>query len=242
MKSSAKKVELASVDDLFSTEESRLEERLEKIQEIPLSELHPFKNHPFKVKDDEAMLETADSIKQYGTPGRYSSFICGNYSRSGKGACTIHTIYENVLTQLVLEDIREKARFAEYDPEQLVRQIIRLKDKEAKSRLSSCEQELKTYTARLSELERLMQNLYEDKCAGTIPQTVFQTLMHKYEAERAEKSEAIPELERKVKSYLENRTDANHWLTIIRQYTEITELDESILFELVDGLFLTADY
>ena len=74
-----------------------------------------------------------------GTPGRYSSFICGNYSRSGKGACTIHTIYENVLTQLVLEDIREKARFAEYDPEQLVQQIIRLKDKEAKSRLSSCE-------------------------------------------------------------------------------------------------------
>ena len=66
MKSSAKKIELASVDDLFSTEESRLEERLEKIQEIPLSELHPFKNHPFKVKDDEAMLETADSIKQYG--------------------------------------------------------------------------------------------------------------------------------------------------------------------------------
>ena len=66
MKSSAKKVELASVDDLFSTEESRLEERLEKIQEIPLSELHPFKNHPFKVKDDEAMMETADSIKQYG--------------------------------------------------------------------------------------------------------------------------------------------------------------------------------
>ena len=66
MKSSAKKVELASVDDLFSTEESRLEERLEKIQEIPLSELHPFKNHPFKVKDDEAMLETADSIKKYG--------------------------------------------------------------------------------------------------------------------------------------------------------------------------------
>ncbi len=171
-----------------------------------------------------------------GTPGRYSSFICGNYSRSGKGACTIHTIYENVLTQLVLEDIREKARFAEYDPEQLVQQIIRLKDKEAKSRLSSCEQELKTYTARLSELERLMQNLYEDKCAGTIPQTVFQTLMHKYEAERAEKSEAIPELERKVKSYLENRTDANRWLNIIRQYTEITELDESILFELVDRI------
>ena len=66
MKSSAKKIELASVDDLFSTEEGRQDAKLEKIQEIPLSELHPFKNHPFKVKDDEAMMETADSIKQYG--------------------------------------------------------------------------------------------------------------------------------------------------------------------------------
>ena len=46
MKSSAKKIELASVDDLFSTEEGRQDAKLEKIQEIPLSELHPFKNHP----------------------------------------------------------------------------------------------------------------------------------------------------------------------------------------------------
>lgn len=66
MKSSAKKIELASVDDLFSTEESRQDEQLEKIQEIPLSELYPFKDHPFKVKDDDAMIETADSIKKYG--------------------------------------------------------------------------------------------------------------------------------------------------------------------------------
>ena len=66
MKSSAKKVELAPYDDLFSTEESRQDAKLEKIQEIPLSELHPFKGHPFKVKDDEAMMETADSVRQYG--------------------------------------------------------------------------------------------------------------------------------------------------------------------------------
>lgn len=66
MKSSAKKVELASVDDLFSTEEGRADAQREKVMEIPLSELHPFKDHPFKVKDDDAMMETADSIRQYG--------------------------------------------------------------------------------------------------------------------------------------------------------------------------------
>ena len=66
MKSSVKNIKLASVDDIFSTEESRADDQRERVQEIPLSELHPFKNHPFKVKDDEAMMETADSIKQYG--------------------------------------------------------------------------------------------------------------------------------------------------------------------------------
>ena len=66
MKNSGKKIELASVDDLFSTEEDRQDARLEKIQEIPLSELHPFRDHPFKVKDDDAMMETAESVRQYG--------------------------------------------------------------------------------------------------------------------------------------------------------------------------------
>ena len=66
MKSSAKNVKLASVDDLFSTEESRSEEGREKVVEIPLSQLHSFRNHPFKVRDDEAMLDTAESIRQYG--------------------------------------------------------------------------------------------------------------------------------------------------------------------------------
>lgn len=66
MKSSAKNIKLASVDDLFSTEESRADETREKIIEIPLTELYPFKDHPFKVIDNEAMFDTAESVKQYG--------------------------------------------------------------------------------------------------------------------------------------------------------------------------------
>ena len=170
------------------------------------------------------------------SPGRYSSFICGNYARSGKSACTIHTIYENVLEQIVLEDIREKARFAAHDPEMLAQHILRLKDKEAQSHRTSCEQELKAVKTRLDELERLMQSLYEDKYSGTVPQSVFQTLIRKYETERAKKAAALPELELKLKAHMENRQDAGRWTEIIRQYTEITKLDESMLFALVDRI------
>jgi ParB family chromosome partitioning protein len=66
LKRSAKNIKLTSVDDLFSTEESRADENREKVVEIPLTELFPFKDHPFKVIDNEEMAETAESVKKYG--------------------------------------------------------------------------------------------------------------------------------------------------------------------------------
>ena len=59
-------INLKGYDDLFSTEESRAEAQQERVQEIPLSELHPFEGHPFRVVDDEDMAKTVDSVKEYG--------------------------------------------------------------------------------------------------------------------------------------------------------------------------------
>ena len=66
MKSSAKNITLTSVDDLFSTDESRVDAQRERVVELPLAELHPFRNHPFKVVDDEKMQDTAQSIRDHG--------------------------------------------------------------------------------------------------------------------------------------------------------------------------------
>ena len=65
MRSSASKIQMTGFDDLFQTE-PKAEVNGERVQEIPLADLHPFKNHPFQVRDDEAMQETADSIAKYG--------------------------------------------------------------------------------------------------------------------------------------------------------------------------------
>ena len=59
-------VSLKGADDIFSTEESRQEQQREQVQQIPIGELFPFKNHPFKVLDDESMQRTVESIEQYG--------------------------------------------------------------------------------------------------------------------------------------------------------------------------------
>lgn len=65
MKSSAKNIRLNTVDDIFTTEDEREDKQREKVQNIPLSELHPFRDHPFKVVDDDKMQETVESIREY---------------------------------------------------------------------------------------------------------------------------------------------------------------------------------
>ena len=60
------KLELPSVDELFTTEEERLDANREKVQEIPIDQIEDFPNHPFKIKEDEAMVEMAESIREYG--------------------------------------------------------------------------------------------------------------------------------------------------------------------------------
>lgn len=66
MKPSGRNLNLTSYDEIFQTEENRIEATQEKVIDIPLTQLHPFKNHPFKVTDDESMLETAESITKHG--------------------------------------------------------------------------------------------------------------------------------------------------------------------------------
>lgn len=66
LKSSAKNIQLTPVDDLFSSEETRTDANRERVVELPLEELHPFRNHPFRVVDDDKMMDTAQSIQEHG--------------------------------------------------------------------------------------------------------------------------------------------------------------------------------
>ena len=59
-------ISLKGYDDIFSTDQSRAEAKQERVQEIPLSELHPFEGHPFRVVDDEEMMKTAESVRDFG--------------------------------------------------------------------------------------------------------------------------------------------------------------------------------
>lgn len=181
------------------------------------------------------------------------SFICGNYARSGKTACSIHLIYEDVLKTLVLKDIRETLRLSQSEQERpvaqsrlaaqsypaaqnrLARQVIRLREQENRPGLHSGRRELELTAARLLEVEQLMQKLYEDQCKSLVTQEVFKTLMRGYEAEWTEKSAALPKLEQRAAQF-ENSQDTVYWAERLRRYMAVEELDESLLFGLIDRI------
>lgn len=81
MASKERKLSLTSYDDLFQSSDSRETEQREQIVELPLKQLHPFKNHPFRVRDDEAMTRTVESVMEYGvlTPGIARPLPKGGY-------------------------------------------------------------------------------------------------------------------------------------------------------------------
>ena len=81
MASKERKLSLTSYDDLFQSSDNRETEQREQIVELPLKQLHPFKNHPFRVRDDEAMARTVESVKEYGvlTPGIARPLPKGGY-------------------------------------------------------------------------------------------------------------------------------------------------------------------
>jgi hypothetical protein len=164
----------------------------------------------------------------------YRYFDCGNYRKSGRAACSPHTVSEQVLIDLVIADIREKAAAVSTDEKRVAEQIIGLKNRESDSRMAGYEKELKAAISRLPEIEKLMMSLYEDRIKGNLPETVFATLMQKYEAQQSELNAQIPALQEKIRGNRQCVCDTAAWIRHIKEYTRLEAADEAVMLELVD--------
>lgn len=167
-------------------------------------------------------------------------FLCGSYSRSGKSACTAHIIQEKALDYLVLEDIRRNATLVVLDEQAVVAEIIRQKNNMEASGLALHRQELKHLTSRLAELDKLIQCLYEDRVKGTVPETVFRSLMEKYEQERLDKKDRAVILEQRISECHQDWSDVSEWASIIKRHVNLESLSAETLLELIDRIEVSA--
>lgn len=171
-----------------------------------------------------------------GSKSTYRSYACGRYATGGKIVCTAHIMNQRVLIEVVLTDIRAKAELAKRDPDSLIERI------QTRRRVATAEQVKRarvTLTAiekRLAELSKLTQAIYEDKVMGRIPETVCVQLMNQYEAERTDKLEQRAHLSGELEVYQQETDDVQQWLSLIREYAKLEELDRPTLLRLINRI------
>jgi DNA invertase Pin-like site-specific DNA recombinase len=176
---------------------------------------------------------TLKSERKNGSIYIRNRFLCGTYSRSGRGVCTPHTIGENVLEEIVVQQIRSHAQMALLDENRMVERIIKSRSNESVSQYAMCENELQIRKKRETALDSLIEKLYEDRVSGVIPETAFKNLIQKYEQERLDCQKVIPKLENRLQKSNKNQDETAGLTELIRHYGRIEKLTAQMLLALI---------
>ena len=174
--------------------------------------------------------------------GSYKAYMCNRYGCGGKAACSSHYINCNTLTKLLLLDIRAKAMLAQNSPTALKEKILAQKNAASLEQTKALRATLAAVDKRLAELERLVVAAYEDKVKGVMPEALCVQLMNRYEAERRDKLEQRTQLTAQLEATQEDECAADEWLNLIRDYSQLEELDRPTLLRLVKRIEVGEKY
>ena len=161
------------------------------------------------------------------------SYICRTYSNGGKNACTPHRIREPVLIEIVRQNLAQYIQKLKYSESELRKELMARKDN---NDIKSVKQQLAYSNKRIAELDKLIENLYVDKVNGTIPQSAFDRLIQKYEAEHAGLEEKASALKTRIEDTAKAKDDVNRWIEIMKGYMKNGEIDRPLLMSLIDTI------
>jgi site-specific DNA recombinase len=164
-------------------------------------------------------------------------FVCATY-RKIKGGCSSHQIRNVVIEEALLDDIRRITAFAkEHEAEFL--EMVTNKTKVALDRsLRENKRELEQSTQRIRKLDEIIQRLYEDNLEGKITDERFAKMTANYEAEQHTLEQRVAELRAAISAEKETALNADHFLNLVRKYTEIPELTAEIIREFVEKVYV----
>ena len=158
------------------------------------------------------------------------NFICSRYRKHmGEELCTPHTIREKALDEIVLEEIRSVTYYARAHTAQFVSFIQQKSSAESRRELNAKTAELSKLEKRNGELNALFKRLYEDNVLGKVTSEQFRMLSEGFNNEQRTIQEEIPRLRKAIEDLKASATNVEHFLEIVRKYTDIKELTPEIL-------------
>ena len=171
-----------------------------------------------------------------GATALYEKYLCGSYSRSGRTACSTHSIPLGVLYELLLNDIWAKAKEVCYHEKEIAQRLMERRQKQGQAELSAIQKSMRSLEKRAAELDRLIRSAYEDKVNGSIPGELCAELLGGYQKERTENAAKRRELEARLAEMQTVKNEVQEWISLIRQYQDIDTLDREMLLRLIDKI------
>ena len=162
--------------------------------------------------------------------------VCATYRKKGKSVCPSHQIRNSVIEQLLLEDLQRVTAYARNHEDEFLQLVTRNSEKALDRELRDCRKEYEQAKARIAKLDTLIQRIYEDNVEGKISDDRFAKLSGNYETEQAQLQSRVEELQRFLDDAKEKSLNADHFLALVRKYTDIRELDAEIIREFVERI------
>ncbi len=168
----------------------------------------------------------------------YSYFSCTKYTQEGKTACSIHYIRYDVLYPYVLSRLQYWASQAQQDPEKLLQRLLKTGDKELAKTQKRAAEELRTAEKRLRVIDTRFSKLYEDYASEKVNERNYLMLSKQYQREQDELETRIAELTRQLEEERQDSNNAEKWIKLIQQYTDLEELTAEVLNTLIDKILV----
>jgi len=168
----------------------------------------------------------------------YLSFDCGDHCRIGKAYCFSHYIAGNVIEEIILTDIKSKAKAVLTDEAAVRRKFLEKNAKFTQEKIKTAQLELKHKSKRLAELDGLIESVYEDKVRGKMPEDICIKLMNRYTDEQKTLTEEIQTLQESLAESNQVNADVDEFIRKIKRYINPTELTREMCMELIDRIIV----
>lgn len=162
-------------------------------------------------------------------------YTCGKYSRFGKEYCTSHTIRLELIESLVLQDIQQQIHFIMNEPDVREKLLVYKQGEYASDKKRQSD-----IAKRMDELDGLIQNVYEDKVAGKVPEKVCIGLLEKYQAEKDKLSAELDELMKHSEATRQDERDIDEYIRRMKSYAGATELTREMALDLIEYIKVDA--
>ena len=164
--------------------------------------------------------------------------VCATYRKKGKDICLSHQIRNSVIEEFLLAGIKEISSYVKCHEAEFVELITNKSKRETDKTLRDSKRELEQAQSRIDKLDNIIQRLYEDNIEGKISDERFIKLSETYECEQSELKNRISELNQIISAEQDNAANTERFISLVRKYTEIQELNAENIREFVDKVYI----